>query len=94
MRGGDLTTSEGKAGLRHAGPDDACSAVTVGRPLHVVSGTRLQRSRVASAGMAFSIPTVGRRPRRCSLIPARRAFSIPTVGRLGGPLQISALKHF
>jgi hypothetical protein len=73
MRGGGLTTSEGKAGLRHTGPDDACSAV-VGRPLHVVSGTRLQPSLVASARRAFSIPTVGR--------------------RLGGPLQISALKHF
>jgi hypothetical protein len=80
MRGGDLATSEGKAGLRHAGPDGACSAVTVGRPLHVVSGTRLERSRVASAGMAFSIPTVG---------PPRRALA---GRRLGGPLQISALQ--
>ena len=59
MRRGDLREGDAKAGLRQADPDDAYSAVTVGRPLHVVSGTRLQRSRVASTGTAFSIPTVG-----------------------------------
>ena len=58
MRGGDLREVEDTAGLRQAGADDACSAVTVGRPLHVVSGTRPQRSRLAAAGMAFFVPTV------------------------------------